>query len=169
MAGRVSVGLKIHAESSSNGSSRPASHITGASYVRWTLRRRSGREILNELCDLFLDVLGLGSLHQKPRVGGTLGGVLCDGSDGWRSPVPRGDNTGGRVHLPPQPAIAFSVPPTDSVHRDASFIMCIVTGSSFFWDFGSLYSTTLRRHSSQLLRQRHSLSVRSCGVPGADC
>ena len=39
--------------------------------------------------------LGLGSLHQKPRVGGTLGGSLRDGSDGWRSPVPRGDNTGG--------------------------------------------------------------------------
>ena len=67
----------------------------------------SGREILNELCDLLLDVLGVGSLHQKPRVGGTLGGVLRDGSDGWRSPVPRGDNTGGRDHLPPQPAIAF--------------------------------------------------------------
>ena len=31
---RVSVGLKIHAESSSNGSSRPASHITGALCVR---------------------------------------------------------------------------------------------------------------------------------------
>ena len=30
----VSVGLKIHAESSSNGSSRPASHITGALCVR---------------------------------------------------------------------------------------------------------------------------------------
>ena len=39
MAGRVSVGLKTHVKSSSNGSSRPASHITGASYVRWTLRR----------------------------------------------------------------------------------------------------------------------------------
>ena len=38
-----------------------------------------------------------GSLRQKPRVGGTLGGVLRDGSDGWRSPVPRGDNTGGEV------------------------------------------------------------------------
>ena len=32
----------------------------------------SGREILNELCDLILNVLGLGSLHQKPRVGGRL-------------------------------------------------------------------------------------------------
>ena len=63
--------------------------------------------ILNELCHLFLDVLSLGSLHQKPRVSGTLGGVLRDGSDGWRSPVPRGDNTGGRDHLPPQPTIAF--------------------------------------------------------------
>ena len=43
--------------------------------------------------------LGLSSLHQEPRVGGTLGGALRDGSDGWRSPVPGGDNTGGRVFL----------------------------------------------------------------------
>ena len=41
-----------------------------------------------------------GSLHQKPRVGGTFGCVHCDGSDGWRSPVPRSDNTGGRGCLP---------------------------------------------------------------------
>ena len=27
-------------------------------------------------------------------------------------------------------------------------------GSSMFWDFGSLYRKTLRRHTSQLLRQR---------------
>ena len=37
-----------------------------------------------------------GSLHQKHRVGGPPGGVRRDGSDGWRSPVPRSDNTGGR-------------------------------------------------------------------------
>ena len=30
-------------------------------------------------------------------VGGTLGCVLRDGSDGWRSPVSWGDNTGGEV------------------------------------------------------------------------
>ena len=36
-----------------------------------------------------------GSLHQKPQVGGPLGSVRRDGSDGWRSPVPRGDITGG--------------------------------------------------------------------------
>ena len=48
-----------------------------------------------------------GSLHQKPRVGGTHHRVRRDGSDGWRSPVPRGDNTGGRDQLPPQPTIAF--------------------------------------------------------------
>ena len=44
-----------------------------------------------------------GSLHQKPRVGGTFLCVLRDGSDGWRSPVPRGDNTGegGSLLLPP--------------------------------------------------------------------
>ena len=56
--------------------------------------------------------LGLGSLHQKPRVGGTLGGSLRDGSDGWRSPVPRGDNTGGEFfYLFRQPSL---VGPADS-------------------------------------------------------
>ena len=53
---------------------------------------------------MFLD---FGSLHQKPRVGGTHGRVCRDGSDGWRSPVPRGDNTGGRDRPPPPPIIAF--------------------------------------------------------------
>ena len=38
-----------------------------------------------------------GSLHQ--------GCVRRDGSDGWRSPVSRGDNTGVRHHLPPPPSI----------------------------------------------------------------
>ena len=37
--------------------------------------------------------LGLGSLRQKPRVGGTVGGSLRDGSDSWRLPVPRGDDS----------------------------------------------------------------------------
>ena len=54
----------------------------------------------------------------------------------------------------------FPVPPTGSVHRDGSFFLCIVTGASVFWDFGSLYQT-LRRHSSQLLRQRHFFAVRT--------
>ena len=47
-----------------------------------------------------------GSLHQKPRVGGTLGGALRDGSDGWRSPGPWGDNTGGVLaYLTCQPSL----------------------------------------------------------------
>ena len=36
-----------------------------------------------------------------------LGCELRDGSDGWRSPVPRGDNTGGRGYVHPPPTIAF--------------------------------------------------------------
>ena len=36
-----------------------------------------------------------------------LGCELRDGSDGWRSPVPWGDNTGGRDGVPPPPTIAF--------------------------------------------------------------
>ena len=54
---------------------------------------------------MFLD---FGSLHQKPRAGGPPGGVPRDGSDGWRSPVPRGDSTGGgeTVYLLRQPSLA---------------------------------------------------------------
>ena len=48
-----------------------------------------------------------GSLHQGPRVGGTQGCVHCDESDGWQSPVPQGDNTGGRECLPLLPTIAL--------------------------------------------------------------
>ena len=136
----------------------------------------SSREILKELCDLLLDVLGLRVLaSEASRVGGTLGGVLRDGSDGWRSPVPRGDNTGGRDHLPPQPAIAFQSRRQIQYIVTASFIMCIVTGSSMFWVFGSLYSTTLRRHSlsvrtlrrpwCRLLRQRLSDSISTLRRP----
>ena len=53
--------------------------------------------------------LEFGSMHQKPRVGGTHGRVRRYGSDGWRSLVPRGDNTGGgRDHLPLPPTIVSS-------------------------------------------------------------
>ena len=48
-----------------------------------------------------------GSLHQKHQVSGTDGRARRDGSDGWRSRVPWGDNTGGRDHQPPLPTIAF--------------------------------------------------------------
>ena len=48
-----------------------------------------------------------GSLHQKPRVGGPPGCVRRHGSDGWRSRVPWGDNTGGEiVYLLRQPSHA---------------------------------------------------------------
>ena len=46
-----------------------------------------------------------GSLHQKHHVGGTHGRVRRDGSDGSRSPVPQGDNTGGRGRVLPPPTI----------------------------------------------------------------
>ena len=49
-----------------------------------------------------------GSLHQKHRVGGPPGCERRDGSDGWRSQVPRGDKTGGRGHVRPPPTIVSS-------------------------------------------------------------
>ena len=63
---------------------------------------------------VFLD---FGSLRQEPRVGGTLGRVRRDGSDGWRSPVPRGDNTGGRFSTS-SANHPVSVPPTGLVLHD---------------------------------------------------
>ena len=48
------------------------------------------------------------------RVGGTHGRVRRDGSDGWRSPVSRGDNTGGEtVYLFRQPSLSSH---TDGSH-----------------------------------------------------
>ena len=64
------------------------------------LCRRSLRINLSIILVLATATLGLGSFHQKPRVGGTLRGSLRDGSDGWRSPVSWGDNTGGEFFYP---------------------------------------------------------------------
>ena len=47
---------------------------------------------------------GLGSVHQEPRVGGTLGGAFRDRADGWRSPVPRSDITGEFFYFSRQPS-----------------------------------------------------------------
>ena len=44
-----------------------------------------------------LAVLVLGSLHQKPRVGGPPSCLRRDGSDGWRSPVPKGRQHWGAI------------------------------------------------------------------------
>ena len=83
-----------------------------------------------------LDVEDFGSLHQKLGVGGR------DGSDGWRSTVPRGDTTGERVFLLLPPTIPVSGPPNGCERRDASWCwrwpeMCFQTG------------VTLRRHFSR--------------------
>ena len=62
-----------------------------------------------------------GSLHQKHRVGGPPGGVFRDGSNGWRSLVPRGDNAGGRGHVRHLTTIACWAPPTGLELPDASW------------------------------------------------
>ena len=77
------------------------------------------------ICDHFLTGIPscsmfwvFGSLYQKQRVGGTLGCVLRDGFDGWRSPVPRGVNTGSEVlYFLRQPSLPG--PPTGPEHTDA--------------------------------------------------
>ena len=61
----------------------------------------------------------LGPLHQEPRVGGTHGRVRRDGSDGWRSPVSRGDKCCGARLSAASANHRFPVPPTGCEHRDA--------------------------------------------------
>ena len=82
-----------------------------------------------------------GSLHQKPRVGGTLGCVLRDGSDGWRSLVPRGDNTGANHPV--------SVPPTGNFLK--GFYCC---GTSVRSTRGVVTSFLTRCRGSRLPRPR---------------
>ena len=69
--------------------------------------RPKNRQSLFDRYALYSIFWDFGSLHQKHRVGGTHGRVRRDGSDGWQSPGPRGDNTGGRARVPPPPTIAF--------------------------------------------------------------
>ena len=69
---------------------------------------------------------------EASRVGGTHGRVRRDGSDGWRSLVPRGDNTGERVQVPHLPTIVCL-----SRRLVPNFVMDSL--SRLFWDFGSLY------------------------------
>ena len=59
---------------------------------------------------------------------------------------------------------SWAVPPTGSVHRDGSVFLCIVTGSSMLWDFGSLHLKASRRQTGQLLRRWQAQQVRRCGV-----
>ena len=133
------------------------------------MRQWQRQRILNELCDLLLDVLGLGSLHQKPRVGGTLGGELRDGSDGWRSPVPRGDNTGGArtIYLLSQPSL-FS--PAD-MSRTSWWIFLPVHRDGFFCVLGTSVRSTLWRRGVPLASCCGSgnLNERRCGVLAAYC
>ena len=90
---------------------------------------------------------GLGSKHQEPRVGGTLGRALHAGSDGWRSPVPQGDNTGVRVFAPLPPTI-----PCRSRRLVQSFLTHL--GQCTRW---------------QLLYVQRMVSVRRCDVIVACC
>ena len=120
---------------------------TGLLYVRYPHQRSVAFCRFLPGRSMFLD---FGSLHQQPRVGGTHGRVRRDGSDGWRSPVPRGDNTGS-VCVLRQPSLSS---PGDN--RDGSFFLCIVTGAFGFWDFGSLYLMASLRPTGQLLRQRQT-------------
>ena len=100
--------------------------------------------------------LGLDSLHQEPRVGGTLG-VLRDGSDGWRSPVPRGDNTGEWVFStsPVNHPVSVRLRACDAVWCGQCTrwqVLYVRTGS-----LSCLQYATLRRPCGQLLRQRQIL------------
>ena len=55
-------------------------------------------------------------------------------------------------------AYQMAVPASLAHHR--GFVLAV----SMFWDFGSLYFTTLRRPSGLLLGQQHSVAVESSPV-----
>ena len=111
----------------------------------------------------FTHVLGLRSLHQKPRVGGTLGGSHRDG----RSPVPWGDNTGGRDDPPPPQTIAFAS------HRKVPYIamdLYSCTSSPVLQRSGTSVRSTSRRRGDPLASCCGSSKIkkRRCGVLAAD-
>ena len=82
-----------------------------------------------------------GFLHPEPRVGGTLGRVRRDGSDGWRSPVP-GASTWERVCLPLPPTIACR-----SRRQLADIVIPCGVDSCTRWQVTFILTgTTLRRH-----------------------
>ena len=101
--------------------------------------------------------LGLSFLHQEPRVGGTLGGALRDGSDGWRSPVPRGENTvcefflllPSNIPCRSRRQVAYIVMPSGVGQCTRWQVLYVRTGS-----LSCLQFTTLRRLCGQLLRQQ---------------
>ena len=92
------------------------------------------------------------------HVGGIHGCVRRDGSDGWRSPDPGGDSTGRARLSTPSANHRFQVKSRRQVPYIVMdlFFLCIVTGASVFWDFGSLHFKASRRPSGQLLRQRQT-------------
>ena len=73
-------------------------------------------------------------------------------SGGW---TPGATVLGWRDYLLPPPTIIFKsrrqIPYIVMV-----FFLCVVTGASVFWDFGSLYLEASRRPSGQLLWQRQT-------------
>ena len=96
-----------------------------------------------------------GSLHQKHRVGGTHSRVRRDGSDGWRSPVTRGDNTGSvLVYHVRQPS---GVSPADW----SSTFWCIFGGQGHHCS-GTSVRSTRGDAASFLTRCRGSRILRPC-------
>ena len=92
--------------------------------------------------------------------------------DGWRSPVPRGDITGGEFsylsrqpsHVSPSRLVQSFVTHDGQSPRLQALYVRTGSVSMVQWVW-----TTLRRPCGQLLRQRQLSVSRRCGVHDADC
>ena len=92
--------------------------------------------------------LGLGSLHQKPRVCGAPGGALRDGSDCWRPPVPRAamlgpkNSTSSANHPEPtENGFASPVRPDGCNSRRVAFVRRCGVPSACCCDSGVFFSS----------------------------
>ena len=86
-------------------------------------------------------------------VGGTRRCVQCDGNDGWQSPVPRGDNTGGRVQVPHLPTIVC-LPGRLVPNLVMGSFSRVCSGTSVHSTRGVAASFLTRCRGSRLLRPR---------------
>ena len=117
----------------------------------------NGRTIPCELLRQATATLRLKSFHHKPRVGGTRGRVRRGGSDGWRSRVSRGDNTGGARSCTSAANHRSPVPLTGSVHRDGS-----CCGQCTRWRILHFLTGATLRHQS-LRAVAAAVFFRQCG------
>ena len=107
-----------------------------------------------------MNARGLSCLVSSSLAVWCVGGIFCyeqrDGSDGWQSPGPRGDTTGGARSSTSPANHHFCVPPTGLVLRDGGVPWTVFEMACF--QRGELLRQPLPFFTS--LRRRYFLSFR---------